>query len=107
MEHLFCCPSGLRYAYSPKLCEYVETQDHPEAMGNVKDGIPYLFKILSVNTALSIQAHPDKNLAEMLHSEFPHIYKDDNHKPEMAIAVTQFEALYDRLHKILVIDIVI
>ena len=43
--------------------------------------------------ALSIQSHPDKALAEKLHAERPSIYKDDNHKPEMALAVTPFEAL--------------
>lgn len=43
--------------------------------------------------ALSIQAHPDKNLAEVLHKQQPGVYKDDNHKPEMALALTEFEAL--------------
>jgi len=55
--------------------------------------LPYLFKILSVNTALSIQAHPDKKLAEQLHKERPHIYKDPNHKPELCLALTPFEAM--------------
>ena len=57
--------------------------------GTVKetfDGkLPFLFKVLSVNKALSIQAHPNKSHAEMLHSKRPEIYKDPNHKPEMAI----------------------
>lgn len=56
--------------------------------------IPFLFKVLSVNTALSIQAHPDKQLATELNKKSPEIYKDANHKPEMAIALTPFEALY-------------
>lgn len=43
--------------------------------------------------ALSIQAHPDKKLAETLHKLRPSVYKDDNHKPEMALAITKFEAL--------------
>jgi len=55
--------------------------------------LPYLFKVLSVAKALSIQAHPNKKLAEKLHLERPDIYKDPNHKPEMAIALTEFEAL--------------
>jgi mannose-6-phosphate isomerase len=55
--------------------------------------LPFLFKVLSVRTALSIQAHPDKALAQILHTKFPDIYKDPNHKPEMAIALTPFEAL--------------
>jgi len=30
----------------------------------LKSNLPYLFKVLSVRTALSIQAHPNKKLAE-------------------------------------------
>jgi len=55
--------------------------------------LPFLFKILSVRTALSIQAHPDRTLAAQLHHAKPDKYKDDNHKPEMAVAITPFEAL--------------
>jgi mannose-6-phosphate isomerase len=55
--------------------------------------LPWLLKILSVGTALSIQAHPDPKLAKVLHKKFPQHYKDDNHKPEMAIALTYFEAM--------------
>jgi len=51
---------------------------------------PFMFKVLSINTALSIQAHPDRQLAQRLHREFPAVYKDGNHKPEMAIALTPF-----------------
>lgn len=47
--------------------------------------LPFLFKVLSVNKALSIQAHPNKSHATVLHKERPEIYKDPNHKPEMAI----------------------
>lgn len=49
--------------------------------------------MLSIEKALSIQAHPDKDLARSLHEAQPSIYKDDNHKPEMALALTGFEAL--------------
>eukprot|EP00742_Colponemidia_sp_Colp-10_P004437 GILJ01004737.1.p1 GENE.GILJ01004737.1~~GILJ01004737.1.p1 ORF type:complete len:434 (+),score=40.45 GILJ01004737.1:86-1303(+) len=71
---------------------------HPEVLGAAvvrKYGLnlPFLFKVLSVRTALSIQAHPDMDLAQKLYTSFPDLYKDPNHKPEMAIAVTQFEAL--------------
>lgn len=61
---------------------------------NDKPNLSFLFKVLSVNKTLSIQAHPDKTLAEVLHKKQPDIYKDANHKPEMAIALTTFEALY-------------
>ncbi|CAN1219222.1 Mannose-6-phosphate isomerase 1 [Linum perenne] len=50
-------------------------------------------KILSVGKALSIQAHPDTELAKKLHKLHPDIYKDESHKPEMALAITEFEAL--------------
>ncbi|KAH7658477.1 Mannose-6-phosphate isomerase type I protein [Dioscorea alata] len=55
--------------------------------------LPFLFKVLSVAKALSIQAHPDKELAKALHEMNPSVYKDSNHKPEMAIALTEFKAL--------------
>lgn len=55
--------------------------------------LPFLFKILSIRKALSIQAHPDKTLGARLFKEFPENYKDPNHKPEMALALTPFEAL--------------
>ncbi len=56
--------------------------------------LPFLFKVLSVGHALSIQAHPDKVLAEKLHCRAPEHYPDSNHKPELAIALTTMELLY-------------
>ena len=55
--------------------------------------LPFLFKVLSIQKALSIQAHPNKKLAEKLHANDPKNYPDDNHKPEMTIAITPFEGL--------------
>ena len=55
--------------------------------------LPFLLKILSINQALSIQAHPDKRLAEELNKRDPENYPDDNHKPEIAIAIDQLEAI--------------
>ncbi|KAK0717413.1 mannose-6-phosphate isomerase [Lasiosphaeria miniovina] len=55
--------------------------------------LPFLLKVLSIDKALSIQAHPNKQLAEKLHAKDPKNYPDDNHKPEMAIAITPFEGL--------------
>ncbi|KAL1536919.1 mannose-6-phosphate isomerase [Salvia divinorum] len=40
-----------------------------------------------------LKAHPDKDLAQILHKLQPEVYKDGNHKPEMALALTEFEAL--------------
>lgn len=59
---------------------------NPELMGakihkafpDSKDGsLPFLFKVLSIGTALSIQAHPDKTLAERLHRERGDVYKGE------------------------------
>ncbi|KAI9511302.1 mannose-6-phosphate isomerase [Russula earlei] len=59
-----------------------------------KDGnLPFLFKVLAIEKALSIQSHPDKATAEKLHAQQPDIYNDSNHKPEMALAITPFTAL--------------
>jgi mannose-6-phosphate isomerase len=55
--------------------------------------LPFLFKVLSVGKALSIQAHPNKKLAEELHKKDSKNYPDDNHKPEMTIAITPFDGL--------------
>ena len=49
--------------------------------------------MLSVAKPLSIQAHPCKELAKKLHMQDPNVYRDANHKPEMALAITEFEAL--------------
>jgi mannose-6-phosphate isomerase len=47
-----------------------------KAFPDTKDGsLPFLFKVLSIGTALSIQAHPDKPLAERLFKERPDVYK--------------------------------
>mmetsp|Transcript_120125 Transcript_120125/g.224562 ORF Transcript_120125/g.224562 Transcript_120125/m.224562 type:complete len:539 (-) Transcript_120125:138-1754(-) len=55
--------------------------------------LPFLFKVLSVRQALSVQAHPNKKLAEELHRRLPAHYPDANHKPEIAIPLGDFEAL--------------
>lgn len=34
-----------------------------------------------------------QELAARLHAQFPEHYPDDNHKPEMAIALTRFQGL--------------
>ncbi|CAH0723831.1 unnamed protein product, partial [Brenthis ino] len=78
------------------LSEYLK--DNHDAVGpdvKKKFGItvPFLLKVLSIRKALSIQAHPTKDHAHQLHSNFPDMYKDPNHKPELAIALTPFEAL--------------
>jgi mannose-6-phosphate isomerase len=65
--------------------------------------LPYLVKLLAAGTPLSIQAHPTLEQARAgfateesagVPAAAPHRnYKDDNHKPEMVIALTSFTAL--------------
>lgn len=50
---------------------------------------PFLFKVFLVEMALSIQAHPNKTLAEKLNLQASRHHPDAN-KPEMAIALTSF-----------------
>ncbi|XP_041352490.1 mannose-6-phosphate isomerase-like [Gigantopelta aegis] len=73
-------------------------KNNPDSLGSepktyFKGELSFLFKVLSVNTSLSVQAHPHKVHAAQLHEKFPDLYKDSNHKPEMAIALTPFMGL--------------
>ena len=66
--------------------------------------LPFLFKILDVREMLSIQVHPTKEAAERGFAreerEGPardapnRNYRDDNHKPELGVAVTDFYLLH-------------
>lgn len=68
------------------------------------DALPFLFKVLSAASPLSIQAHPAKrkaergfereNLAGIPLDAPDRNYRDRNHKPEMVTALTRFEGLF-------------
>lgn len=77
---------------------------------NEKFGIlPFLFKVLDVNDMLSIQVHPTKIEAEKgfkyenekgIPLNAPNRnYKDDNHKPEIMVALSEFWLLHGFLPK--------
>ncbi|MFO7895637.1 MAG: mannose-6-phosphate isomerase, class I [Candidatus Cloacimonadales bacterium] len=65
--------------------------------------LPFLLKILSAESALSIQAHPNKIQAEQGFARENRLgisqkalyrnYKDNNHKPELLCALTPFWAM--------------
>src|SRR5258708_20385955 len=66
--------------------------------------LPYLLKILDVKDMLSIQVHPTKKNAELefaaenkkgvaLNPPHPN-HKDDNHKPELMLALSEFWLLH-------------
>jgi mannose-6-phosphate isomerase len=65
--------------------------------------LPFMLKVVSVAESLSIQAHPSKGLAVLLHKNDPDHYPDANHKPEIAIALDSLTLLvgfagYQELH---------
>lgn len=65
--------------------------------------LPFLLKILAAEEPLSLQAHPSLKQAQLGYArenaegiplDAPHRnYHDDNHKPELIVALTRFEAL--------------
>ncbi|WAO85903.1 Mannose-6-phosphate isomerase [Fusarium falciforme] len=54
--------------------------------------LPYLPKVLSIAKALPLQVHPNKEFSSKKHKEDPDSFTDSNHKPEIALALTEFEA---------------
>ena len=84
--------------------------DSAAALGEARNfgRLPFLFKLLAAGKALSIQAHPNKLQAEEgfareneaglpLNSPARN-YKDDNHKPEILMAITPFTAMSGFCH---------
>jgi mannose-6-phosphate isomerase len=61
--------------------------------GKFNNELPFLLKILSAAQALSIQTHPTKEQAVRLHAKDSRHYPDNNHKPEIAIAVDSLTAI--------------
>jgi mannose-6-phosphate isomerase len=104
----------------PSAPSIVETADGPIALDKLIEkntiqflgtktterfgGLPYLFKILDVEKMLSIQVHPSKENAEKgfkkeqiagLAIDAPYRnYKDQNHKPEVMVALSDFWLLH-------------
>lgn len=69
---------------------FIESKELNNVLGK---RLPFLFKLLTIGKALSIQAHPDEILGKKLYENFPQIYKDDKAKPEMVLAITEMELL--------------
>jgi len=69
--------------------------DCPKIQQTLLNGasLPYILKVLSIDTALSLQAHPNKHLAAALHAKYPEVYKDGNHKPELVVALAPMQAM--------------
>lgn len=84
------------------LSEYLQESESSEHSA-AQDNLPFLFKVLAAKQPLSIQVHPNKVQAEAgflrenragIAAKAPNRnYKDPNHKPEIALALTPFWAL--------------
>ncbi|MCP2326697.1 mannose-6-phosphate isomerase [Hamadaea flava] len=55
--------------------------------------LPYLLKVLAAEQPLSLQAHPDLPTAQAAFAAGHPSYVDANHKPELLVAATEFDAL--------------
>lgn len=66
---------------------------HGKPIDQTFSSIPFLFKILSIAKPLSIQVHPNKLQAQQLHLNNSTAFPDNNHKPEMCIALTSMTLL--------------
>lgn len=87
-----------------------------KAAADFNNRLPFLFKVLDVNSMLSIQSHPTKKAAEIGFAKESktdiavtapnRTYRDDNHKPEVMVALTDFWLLHgfksiDEIQKVL------
>lgn len=74
-----------------------------DAVAQFEGRLPYLFKVLSAQSPLSIQCHPNKDQAlsgwkrendlGIALDATNRTYRDDNHKPELVYALTPYKAL--------------
>ena len=81
----------------------VEVEGVPRPLGEVAGELPFMMKILAAGRPLSLQVHPNAQLARIgfddenargVALDAPHrTYKDPRHKPEMAYALTTFDTL--------------
>jgi mannose-6-phosphate isomerase len=62
-------------------------------LADIAPDLPFLVKFLAAQKPLSIQAHPSKQRAQDQFGAGHKSYSDANHKPEMIIALSEFEAL--------------
>ncbi|MBI1343435.1 MAG: mannose-6-phosphate isomerase, class I [Terrimonas sp.] len=87
----------------PKSPSQIRLGDELQKLDTVT-AIPFLLKVLDVKDMLSIQVHPSKMAAALefakenadrIPLDAPHRnYKDDNHKPELAYAISEFWLLH-------------
>ncbi len=96
--------AGARVTLDRLIARAPDTMLGPEVAARFGPSLPDLLKVLDVRAMLSIQAHPDKRLADDgfrressagIPVDAPgRNYRDDNHKPEATVALTAFWMLY-------------
>jgi len=96
--------AGRAIPLSQLIAESPESFLGPTASAQFARKLPYLFKVLDVAKMLSIQVHPTReqakegyareNAAGISLKAPQRNYKDANHKPEVAVAVTDFWMLH-------------
>lgn len=104
--HPNCSSSFLRNNEPCSLLDFISSNKElllGEHIASIYGELPFLFKILCADKALSIQVHPSKHSASEgferennlgVPPESPHRnYKDQNHKPELIYALTPFIAM--------------
>jgi mannose-6-phosphate isomerase len=90
---------NMHYVIADDPCDFLG----PRTANTFKDQLPFLLKVLAADQPLSVQVHPDKKQAREgfalenklgIPLDAPHRnYRDDNHKPELLVALTEFHAL--------------
>jgi mannose-6-phosphate isomerase len=94
---------GRKQALNALIAEDPDGSLGSACLGRFGPALPFLFKALSAAKPLSIQVHPSKRRAErgyekenessLAVDDPTRNYRDPNHKPELAVALTRFEAL--------------
>lgn len=98
--------STLKISNGIRLDEFIDQNPSKILGSKISDsfgGLPFLMKVLAVDTPLSIQVHPSKKQAEIGYKKENDLgieltspkrnYHDDNHKPEVVYALTDYDAL--------------
>jgi mannose-6-phosphate isomerase len=96
-------PGGIEQPLDAFIAERPDAALGAEAVRRFGSRLPFLAKVLAADSALSLQVHPSQEQARAGYaaetaaripaSDPARSYKDDNHKPEMIYALTEFEAL--------------
>lgn len=99
--------AGPTRAAGQTLAEYISRDPHrllgEDVVRRFGPRLPFLLKLIAPDRALSLQVHPDleraqagfarENAAGLPLDSPSRSYKDANHKPEMVLALTRYEAV--------------